>query len=224
MDIAEIRKKARGAKRQEVSAPPEPPTMPATSGPDMSAATPETAAPADGNPLDALFSFRSDVALATEESYLQTLRASDEERIEEQQEWLTFSLGKEEYALDIACVSEIIKLREITDLPRVPEFILGIISLRGIIIPVFDLLRRLKLGAADVTSSSRIIVCQYGELSAGLMVDSISQVVRMDARSIEPPPSVLTGLDRDLLEGVGRHQGRLLILLNLQNVLNVQLI
>lgn len=228
MDIAEIRKKARAGKRQDVSAPLETPTIPATSEPPVTQRMPvapaEPTAPAADNPLDTLFSFKTNVALASEEIYLQTLRANDEEKVEELQEWLTFSLGNEEYALDITCVSEIIKLREITDLPRVPEFILGIISLRGIIIPVFDLLRRLKLGAADLTASSRIIVCQYGELSAGFLVDSISQVVRMDARGIEPPPSVLSGLDRDLVDGVGRYQGRLLILLNLQNVLNVQLI
>jgi purine-binding chemotaxis protein CheW len=228
MDIAEIRKKARAGKTPGVSVPVESPALAAAAEPAASAAAPAATAEipgsAPGNPLDALFAFRPDVVLATEENYLQALRARDEDKVEELQEWLTFSLGNEEYALDIAGVGEIIKLREITDLPRVPEFILGVISLRGIIIPVFDLRRRLKLGVAECTASSRIIVCQSGELSAGLLVDSITQVVRMDARGIEPPPAVLSGLDRDLVEGVGRHQGRLLILLSLQNVLNVQLI
>jgi purine-binding chemotaxis protein CheW len=175
------------------------------------------------DPLEALFNFRPDVALASEESYLQTLRAQDEEKAEVLCEWLTFRLGSEEYALDIAGVSEIIKLREITDIPRVPEFILGIISLRGIIVPIFDLKKRLKLGAGELTPASRIIVCQRGERSAGLLVDSITQVVRIPAGGVEPPPPVLSGVDRELLEGVGRIQGRMLILLDLANVLNAEL-
>jgi len=179
--------------------------------------------PVSEDPLEALFNFRPDLTLATEESYLQTLRAEDEEKSEDVCEWLTFRLGTEEYALDIAGVSEIIKFREITDIPRVPDFILGIVSLRGIIVPIFDLKKRLKLGPGEMTPASRIIVCQMGERSAGLLVDSITQVVRIPAGGIEPPPAVLSGVDRELLEGVGRIQGRMLILLDMANVLDAEL-
>jgi purine-binding chemotaxis protein CheW len=175
------------------------------------------------DPLEALFSSCPDVALATEESYLQTLRSEDEQQSEKVYEWLSFPLGREEYALDIDGVSEIIKPREITDIPRVPEFILGVISLRGIIVPVFDLRKRLKLGAGEQTPASRIIVCQQGDRTAGLLVDSINQVVRMPVSSVEPPPAVFSGVDRELLAGVGRMQGRMLILLSLANVLNAEL-
>ncbi|HXV20760.1 MAG TPA: chemotaxis protein CheW [Desulfuromonadales bacterium] len=236
MDLAEIRKKAKtrpksggqasiaetkSSPRAVVSiqgAPAEqgspPPVMP------LSAIQP---LPGHEDPLEALFNFRPDVALASEESYLQTLRGQDEQKAEVLCEWLTFRLGSEEYALDIAGVSEIIKLREITDIPRVPEFILGIISLRGIIVPIFDLKKRLKLGVSELTPASRIIVCQWGERSAGLLVDSISQVVRIPAGGVESPPAVLSGVDRELLNGVGRIQGRMLILLDLANVLNAEL-
>lgn len=236
MDLAEIRKKAKtrpksggqasiaetkSSPRAVVSiqgAPAEqgspPPVMP------LSAIQP---LPGHEDPLEALFNFRPDVALASEESYLQTLRGQDEQKAEVLCEWLTFRLGSEEYALDIAGVSEIIKLREITDIPRVPEFILGIISLRGIIVPIFDLKKRLKLGVGELTPASRIIVCQWGERSAGLLVDSISQVVRIPAGGVESPPAVLSGVDRELLNGVGRIQGRMLILLDLANVLNAEL-
>lgn len=236
MDLAEIRKKAKAQLKSGGPAPV------AEAKPAIRAAVSIQGAPAEqapssavmpalvfpsplpcDDPLEALFNFHSDVALASEESYLQTLRAQDEEKNESLCEWLTFSLGKEEYALDIAGVSEIIKLREITDIPRVPEFILGIISLRGIIIPVFDLKKRLKLGDGELTPASRIIVCQQGERAAGLLVDSITQVVRISDGGIEPPPAVLSGLDRDLIEGVGRIQGRMLILLDLANVLNAEL-
>jgi purine-binding chemotaxis protein CheW len=147
-------------------------------------------------------------------------RATDEEF----RQMLAFSLGSEEYALDIQEIREIIKPREITDIPRVPEFILGIISLRGIVIPVFDLKRRFNLGTSLLSPSSRIIVCQRGDRMAGLLVDSIAQVVRIPHTSIEPPPPVLSGLERELLEGVGRYQGRMIILLNMSCVLNTDLI
>ena len=241
MDLAEIRKKAAsrskpagqapdpGAKpapRALASiqgAPVEPEAPPAAMAqPAVPAPQPSTAVGED--PLEALFNFRPEVALATEESYLQTLRARDEEKVEALCQWLACSLGNEEYALDIAGVSEIIKPREITDIPRAPEFILGIISLRGIIVPVYDLKKRLRLGGGELTPASRIIVCQQADRAVGLLVDSITQVVRLPADGIEPPPAVLSGLGRELLEGVGRIQGRMLILLDLAKVLNVELI
>lgn len=239
MDLAEIRKKARkdkeGAGRREGAVPRgsssiqgAPPFEEADLAP---AAAP---APADepggdvearsGDPLEALFRFRPEMDLATEESYLRGLMEKGEEAEEGQRQYLTFSLGDEDYALDIGFIREIIKPREITDLPRVPDFVLGIISLRGVIIPVFDLQRRLRLGKVDIGATTRIIVCHKGDRCAGLMVDSITQVVRLSARNIEPPPAVLSGIDRDMVEGVGRHQGRMMILLDLESVLDAELI
>jgi purine-binding chemotaxis protein CheW len=236
MDLAEIRKKAKARPKSGGQAPiAETKTSfraaisiqgaPAAQGssPPVMPLSAFQSPPSNEDPLEALFNFRPDAALASEESYLQTLRAQDEEKAEILCEWLTFRLGSEEYALDIVGVGEIIKLREITDIPRVPEFILGIISLRGIIVPIFDLRKRLKLGAGELTAASRIIVCQWGARSAGLLVDSITQVVRISAGGVEPPPTVLSGVDRELLKGVGRIQGRMLILLDLANVLNAEL-
>jgi len=143
---------------------------------------------------------------------------------EQDHQWLTFLLQGEEYAMDIETVNEIIKPREITDIPRVPDFILGIVSLRGIVVPVYDLARRLNLGKIEVGPQSRIIVCHYGDGLIGLLVDSIAQVVRLNERKIEVPPAMLSGLDRDFVAGIGRFQGRMLILLQLHNVLNPELV
>jgi purine-binding chemotaxis protein CheW len=236
MDLAEIRKKAKARAKPEAQVPVPERKTPARaavsiqgapagqeSGPPVVQETAPSPPLTQDDPLEALFNFCPDVVLATEERYLQTLQAQADEKSEEVYEWLSFSLGREEYALDIEGVNEIIKLREITDIPRVPEFILGIVSLRGIIVPVFDLRRRLKLEAGEPTPASRIVVCQRGERAAGLLVDSITQVVRIPASSVEPPPAVFSGLDRELLAGVGRIQGRMLILLNLANVLNAEI-
>lgn len=143
---------------------------------------------------------------------------------EQDRQWLTFFLQGEEYAMDIETVNEIIKPREITDIPRVPDFILGILSLRGIVVPVYDLARRLNLGAVEVGPQSRIIVCHHGDGLIGLLVDSIAQVVRLNERKIEAPPAMLSGLDREFIAGIGRFQGRMLILLQLHNVLNPELV
>lgn len=135
--------------------------------------------------------------------------------------WLVFSLGSEDYALDISMIREILKPREITEIPRVPEFLLGIISLRGNIIPIFDLKRRLGLGMATIDQDSRIIVCQEGDRLAGLLIDRITQVTSIQEEGIEPPPAIFSGRDRALLDGVGRVQGNVLILLNIANVLTI---
>lgn len=175
------------------------------------------------DPLDALFSFKVEGQLATEGTYLQTLVGENESVDADIQQWLTFSLADEEYALTINSVSEIIKPREVTDIPRVPAFIRGIISLRGIIVPVFDLNQRLNLGSTELSNTSRIIVCQDDERLAGFLVDSINQVVNVPLANIEPPPTVLSGLDRDFVEGVGRVDDKMLILLHLSNVINAEL-
>ncbi len=238
MDLAEIRKKARPGNGQGVHSAAvrnEAAGKPSTSiqgVPERQCAVeqlPVSTPPPDRSreqeyredPLDALFRLHPEVDLATEETYLGGL-AEKESGVKHRQ-WLTFSLGAEEYSLDIENVREIIKPREISDIPRAPEFVLGIISLRGIIIPVFDLKKRLKLGQVDPSPASRIIVCQEDERMVGLLVENITQVVRLPEAGIEPPPAVLSGLDRDLVEGVGRHQGRMIILLNLGNVLDAEL-
>lgn len=250
MDIAEIRKKARTGRGRSQSPevttetfavpvttaaaePPAVPPAPPTSARVLPSPSP-VAVPATVNApsaadesgvtaLEALFNWSAEQLLASDESYRQGLQLLSEENEEEICQWLTFSLGAEEYALDITSIREIIKPREITDIPRVPDFLLGIISLRGTIIPVFDLQSRLKLGRGSIGADSRIIVCQHEERAAGLLVDRIAQVVNLPIRSIEPPPAVLTGLDRELVAGVGRHQGKMMVLLQLSNVLNAEL-
>jgi purine-binding chemotaxis protein CheW len=169
--------------------------------------------------LEALFSSAGPLDLSSDEdvtlSSAAALVSADRQR-----QLLTFSLNSEEYALDIGSIREIIKPREITEIPRVPDHILGILSLRGQVIPVYDLKRRLKLGQGLVTPSARIIVCQHGELVAGLLVDSITQVVRIVQDGVEATPAHMGGIDRNLLLGVGRCQGRFLILLNLPSIID----
>ena len=252
MDLVEIRKKAKGARKkpaqkktatgrgesvEAASAVVDPIIATAADAADIALSRTMTEPapilqktlvvepdPKEQDPLEALFAFRVEGDLATEESYLKALMGDEDAADKDQHQWLTFSLGNEEYALDIEAVSEIIKPREVTDIPRVPDFIRGIISLRGIIVPVFDLRGRLKLGTVESGPATRIIVCHLEEKMAGFMVDSINHVVNIPRSRIEPPPTVLSGLDRDFVEGVGRVDGRMLILLHLSNVINAELV
>ncbi len=143
--------------------------------------------------------------------------------ISDYQEFLCFRVGTEQYAINIMEIKEIIKPREITEVPRVPEFISGILSLRGNIIPVFNMGRRLHLAPVEHSVRERIIVVSRGEELFGIQVDEVLQVVRINDESIEQPPAVLEGIDRDFVQGIGRHGGRMLILLNLGSILDVSL-
>ena len=231
MDIANIRKKAKAGGASASAVPPQPDSQAKVAGPPASVASEpavearsqavETPVQASPSGLDRLFADAGGLQFATDEAYQTALAAQDLREEVGFTQFLAFQLGPEEYALDITRISEIIKPREYTDVPRVPEFILGLISLRGVVVPVFDLRRRFKLGDAHLSSASRVIVCREGEVTAGLLVDSINQVIRLAADRIEPPPAVLSGVDRNLVEGVGRYQGRMLILLHLASVLDV---
>lgn len=242
MDIAEIRKKAKAGQQNvaddgshrgplEQNSPEElvydePVIDPSADLQDIETASdlPPEASSVSTDALDQLFGENSHFELATEEAYEDALATQAIEELEDIQQYLSFQLGREEYALDITRISEIIKVREFTEIPRVPDFILGIISLRGVVVPVFDLKKRCHLGEADMTPASRIIVCQLGEMTAGLLVDRINQVIHLNEATLEPAPGVLSGLDRELIEGVGRYSGRMIIVLNLRSVLDVDLI
>jgi purine-binding chemotaxis protein CheW len=136
-------------------------------------------------------------------------------------ELLGFMISDEEYALDILEIKEIIRLQTITPVPRTPGYLKGIITLRGVIVPIFDLRRRLGLKEREHGPLTRIVVVYRGEEYAGLIVDSITQVMRIGAEQIEPPPTTIGVVEAEFIRGVTRHQERLVILLNLSRVLDV---
>jgi purine-binding chemotaxis protein CheW len=146
-----------------------------------------------------------------------------EDNAEEFQELLCFRVSTEKYAVNIMEIKEIIKPREVTEVPRVPGFVKGVLSLRGIIIPVFNMRKRLGHGVEQDSGRERIIVVNKGEEFCGILVDEVIQVARLATAAIEPPPAVLEGIDRDFINGIGRYNGQMLILLNLQNILDMDL-
>jgi purine-binding chemotaxis protein CheW len=135
---------------------------------------------------------------------------------------VVFCLAGETYGIDISSVHEIIRMQTITEVPRTPDFVEGVINLRGRIVPVMDLRKRFGLHLGEKTANSRVIVVEVNGVTVGMIVDAVSEVLRLPEASIEPPPPMFTGVDVAYLQGVGKWQERLIILLNLDKVLYAQ--
>ena len=148
-----------------------------------------------------------------------------EERVavEQTEHLATFFLDREEYGVDVRLVQEIRRVTEITQVPRAPEFIKGVINLRGRIIPVIDLKKKLGLGEVGVTKLSRIVVVTLKGRLLGLLVDGASQVLKVPVSLIEPAPEEVVQKGGDYLRGVAKLEGRLIILIELPTVLAVEL-
>ncbi|BDQ32568.1 chemotaxis protein CheW [Pseudodesulfovibrio portus] len=133
---------------------------------------------------------------------------------------VTFSIGEEEFGVNILQVQEIIRTMEITNVPRAPEFVEGVINLRGKVIPIVDMRRRFGLASKEHDKYTRIIVIENEMIIVGFVVDSVSEVLRIPASSVQPPPPVVAGMDADYIHGVGKLGDRLLILLDLDSLLD----
>jgi purine-binding chemotaxis protein CheW len=139
---------------------------------------------------------------------------------EELLQLVTFSIGEVEFGVEILKVQEIIRMLEITRVPKAPDFVEGVINLRGKVIPVIDLRLRFGLKAKEHDKKTRIIVIEINQMIVGFVVDSVSEVLRIPAGTIEPPPPVISGLDSEYISGVGKLDDRLLIMLDLNRLLS----
>ncbi len=132
--------------------------------------------------------------------------------------YLTFFLAGEEYGLEILKVSEIIGLQPITRVPRMPEFVRGVINLRGKVIPITDLRKKFNM-EPDGTDDSCIIVVQMKGVQTGIVVDRVSEVVAIPEADIEDAPSFGAGIHTEFLLGIGKAGGRVKLLLDIDKVL-----
>ena len=172
-------------------------------------------------PLEVLLAGREASGCADELASSATEDGVD--RLDEYLEFLCFRVSDEIYGINIMDIKEIIKPRVVTEVPRAPAFVSGVISLRGVIIPIIDMRQRLGLTREKITGRERVIVVRYGEHFSGLYVDEIIQVVRIVKECLEDAPAVLDGIDRDFVTGIGRSDGRMIILLNLENIADIHL-
>ncbi len=138
---------------------------------------------------------------------------------------VSFTIGKEQFGVDILMVQEIIRMAPITSIPNAPDFIEGVINLRGHIIPVIDLRKRLRLNplADEDKSNTRILIINVQDRVTGFIVDAVSEVLKIPKSFIEPPPEiVVAGLKSQYIYGVCKLDERLLILLDFSKILQVE--
>lgn len=147
----------------------------------------------------------------------------EKKAVEAQEHLATFFLAGEEYGIDVRLVQEIIRVAEITQVPRAPSHIRGVINLRGRIIPVVDLRRKLELGTVEATRQARIVVVKLRDRLVGLLVDGASQVLKVPLSLVEPPPEEVVEVHQNAIRGVAKLQDRLIILLDLTKALAVEL-
>jgi len=140
--------------------------------------------------------------------------------------YLTFMIDKEEFAIEILTVNQIIHLQKITVVPNTPEFVRGIINLRGTIIPIIDLRRKLAMNMCADTVHSCIVVIQLegetGKVDMGIVIDEVKEVIEIQAEDIDPTPEFGTGTDVPFLMGVAKTGKNVKMLLDIGKVLSAE--
>ena len=132
---------------------------------------------------------------------------------------VSFGLAQEEYGIEITKVQEIILMGEITRVPQTPPYIKGLINLRSTVIPIVDLRTRFGLAEQDATDETRIMVVNVAGKTIGIIVDAVSEVLRVTPDQIAPPPQTVAGLGKDYLTGLVKLENRLLIMLDIDRIL-----
>jgi purine-binding chemotaxis protein CheW len=134
--------------------------------------------------------------------------------------FLTFILGSEVYGIEILKVREIIKLMDITTVPRTPDYLKGVINLRGKVIPIVDLRSKFTMPEVEHTQETCIIVVEVNTTSIGIIVDSVSEVSNINSGEIEEAPHLGQDIDTDFILGLGKTKERIVILLDIELVLS----
>ena len=135
---------------------------------------------------------------------------------------VVFELANEFYGVDISVVESIIKMQSITQLPQTPDYVMGVTNLRGSVLPVINLRTRFGMEEREDTRKTRIIIVTMGDIKVGVVVDEVSEVLRVSDESIEPLPPMVSTVNSVFLKGIIRLEDRLVILLDPGKVLNTE--
>ncbi len=140
---------------------------------------------------------------------------------DERLQLVSFKIGSEEFGVDILKVQEINRMVEITKVPQAPHYVEGVINLRGKVIPIVNLRKRFNLELKEYDKNTRIVVVDIGGNIMGMVVDSVSEVLRLPSDTIEPAPEIATGVNSEYIKGVAKLEDRLLIFLDLSKVIDM---
>ena len=135
-------------------------------------------------------------------------------------QWVTFQLDRETYGINVMQVQEVLRYTEIAPVPGAPDYVLGIINLRGNVVTVIDTRSRFGLQPAEVSDNSRIVIIEAEKQVIGIMVDSVAEVVYLRSSEIDVAPSVGTEESAKFIQGVSNRDGELLILVDLNKLLS----
>ncbi len=138
------------------------------------------------------------------------------------QQVVCFKIGREEYGIDILLVQEILKLPVVTKLPRSVDYIMGVIDLRGKVIPVVDLGRKFNIEGAKESESNRAIVVDIGGKQVGLAIDSVSHVIKINSNDIEPPPPVVKGISGRYIVGIAKLETGFVVILDINQIFSTE--
>lgn len=133
---------------------------------------------------------------------------------------VVFDLAGEQYGVSIFAVSSIIERQDIVMVPRSPEFVEGVTNLRGLVVPVIDLRKRFGLPVSEATAETRIVVVELDDMTVGMLVDAVRQVLRIDDGEIEPPSPIVATIDSSFIVGIAKTEQGLVIVLDLCQVLD----
>jgi len=135
---------------------------------------------------------------------------------------VTFHLGEEEFAVDILNIQGINRMVQVTRVPNSPEFVEGIINLRGQVIPIIDLRKRLNMPHKEYDKQTRFIVVEIHKLVTGFIVDNVNEVLRIDRNVTEAAPSLISNVSNDFITGIAKLEDRLITLLDLDKILSFE--
>jgi purine-binding chemotaxis protein CheW len=146
--------------------------------------------------------------------------------ITETNQYLTFSLGEEHYAIEVSKVKEVLELQPITRVPKTPDFMRGVINVRGGVVPVIELRRKFDMEAVEPTVDTCIIVLEVSlneeSITLGAIADSVQEVIEIPPENIEPAPKIGTRLETDFIDGMGKYKDNFLMILNIDKVFTAE--
>lgn len=132
---------------------------------------------------------------------------------------VSFNIGDEEFGIDIMIVKEIIRMIDITRVPNTHSYVHGVINLRGKVVPIIDLRKRLGMPSKEISQHTRIIVIELESNMIGFIVDQVNEVIRIDSTATEEPPRLETNINSDFIKSLSKLKDRLLILLDLEKII-----
>ncbi|MCX7991102.1 MAG: chemotaxis protein CheW [Proteobacteria bacterium] len=207
MDIAEIRKKAKKKKTEEK----EPLKLQEIEEEKVSQQLPVVSEPEKTDAIEQSFDFVDEDLL-----YKKLAKKESEDAIE----YLCFKLGEEEYCLEVSIANEIIKPKEITEVPKSPDFILGVFSIRGEVLPLFDIKKLLNIKEQTVSIRPRFIIINLNNDKVGICVDEITAIRKLSAKNIEQTPINIQGAKKEFIKGIAIIDGKTLRILDIEKIMS----